>query len=161
MRNCLKRVGWIAIVLPVAGCAWLPDAYSGCDEAQPYQSSRQAEPLRVPAGGAQPDTRSALRIPEVTSPELPPEPGRCLDHPPAYSTNSQATASAAPPAAAGGELDFGMDGDRQWETRLGVNYSTLKQWIYKGTVRTTRTDGGHHRVPVHIHDSTYVNQSRS
>ena len=30
---------------------------------------------------------------------------------------------------------------------LGVNYSTLKQWIYKGAVRTVRTDGGHHRVP--------------
>jgi molybdopterin-binding protein len=32
-------------------------------------------------------------------------------------------------------------------TRLGVNYSTLKQWIYKGSVRTTRTSGGHHRIP--------------
>jgi len=31
--------------------------------------------------------------------------------------------------------------------RLGVNYSTLKQWIYKGSVRTSRTGGGHHRVP--------------
>jgi len=30
--------------------------------------------------------------------------------------------------------------------RLGVAYSTLKQWIYKGSVRTTRTAGGHHRV---------------
>jgi molybdopterin-binding protein len=30
--------------------------------------------------------------------------------------------------------------------RLGVSYSTLKQWIYKGTVRTVRTGGGHHRV---------------
>lgn len=29
---------------------------------------------------------------------------------------------------------------------LGVNYSTLKQWIYKGAVRTVRTEGGHHRV---------------
>jgi molybdopterin-binding protein len=29
---------------------------------------------------------------------------------------------------------------------LGVNYSTLKQWIYKGSVRTIRTEGGHHRV---------------
>jgi molybdopterin-binding protein len=29
---------------------------------------------------------------------------------------------------------------------LGVSYSTLKQWILKGTVRTVRTDGGHHRV---------------
>ncbi len=30
---------------------------------------------------------------------------------------------------------------------LGVSYSTLKQWIFKGTVRTVRTSGGHHRVP--------------
>lgn len=29
---------------------------------------------------------------------------------------------------------------------LGVTYSTLKQWIYKGSVRTVRTEGGHHRV---------------
>jgi molybdopterin-binding protein len=31
--------------------------------------------------------------------------------------------------------------------RVGVSYSTLKQWIYKGSVRTMRTEGGHHRVP--------------
>lgn len=30
--------------------------------------------------------------------------------------------------------------------RLGVSYSTFKQWIYKGSVRTVRTSGGHHRV---------------
>src|SRR6187402_1363670 len=30
--------------------------------------------------------------------------------------------------------------------RLGVGYSTLKQWIYGGRVRTTTTAGGHHRV---------------
>ena len=30
--------------------------------------------------------------------------------------------------------------------RLGVGYSTLKQWIHNGTVRTTTTAGGHHRV---------------
>lgn len=30
---------------------------------------------------------------------------------------------------------------------LGVTYSTLKQWIYKGALRTVRTEGGHHRVP--------------
>lgn len=30
--------------------------------------------------------------------------------------------------------------------RLGVSYSTLKQWIYKGSVRSIRTSGGHHRV---------------
>ena len=30
--------------------------------------------------------------------------------------------------------------------RLGVGYSTLKRWVYRGTVRTTRTEGGHHRI---------------
>jgi molybdopterin-binding protein len=30
--------------------------------------------------------------------------------------------------------------------RLGIGYSTLKQWIYNGTVRTTTTAGGHHRI---------------
>jgi len=29
--------------------------------------------------------------------------------------------------------------------RLGVAYSTLKQWIHQGKVRTTQTAGGHHR----------------
>ncbi|MGE5814138.1 MAG: TOBE domain-containing protein [Acidobacteriota bacterium] len=31
--------------------------------------------------------------------------------------------------------------------RLGVSYPTIKQWIYKGSLRTVRTEGGHHRVP--------------
>jgi len=30
---------------------------------------------------------------------------------------------------------------------LGVSYPTLKQWIYKGKVRTVKTPGGHHRLP--------------
>jgi molybdopterin-binding protein len=31
-------------------------------------------------------------------------------------------------------------------TQLGVGYSTMKLWIHKGRVRTTRTPGGHHRI---------------
>lgn len=31
-------------------------------------------------------------------------------------------------------------------TQLGVGYSTMKQWIYSGKVRTTTTAGGHHRI---------------
>ena len=30
--------------------------------------------------------------------------------------------------------------------RLGIGYSTLKQWIYQGRVRTSQTAGGHHRI---------------
>lgn len=36
---------------------------------------------------------------------------------------------------------------RQAAARVGVGYSTFKHWIYQGAVRTTRTRGGHHRVP--------------
>ena len=35
---------------------------------------------------------------------------------------------------------------RQAAERLGIGYSTLKQWIYRGSVRSTRTAGGHHRI---------------
>ena len=31
--------------------------------------------------------------------------------------------------------------------RMGIGYSTLKQWIHQGKIRTTQTAGGHHRVP--------------
>ena len=37
---------------------------------------------------------------------------------------------------------------REAADRLGVSYSALKQWIYKGTLRTVRTGGGHYRVPL-------------
>jgi molybdopterin-binding protein len=30
--------------------------------------------------------------------------------------------------------------------RLGVAYSTVKRWVHTGHVRTTRTEGGHHRI---------------
>ena len=30
---------------------------------------------------------------------------------------------------------------------LGISYPTLKQWIYKGKLKTAKTPGGHHRVP--------------
>jgi molybdopterin-binding protein len=36
---------------------------------------------------------------------------------------------------------------REAARRLGVSYPTVKQWIYKGSMRTRRTAGGHHRVP--------------
>ncbi|MGH9430471.1 MAG: TOBE domain-containing protein [Terriglobia bacterium] len=29
---------------------------------------------------------------------------------------------------------------------LGVSYATLKQWIYRGKIRSVKTPGGHHRI---------------
>jgi len=36
---------------------------------------------------------------------------------------------------------------RDAATVLGISYPTLKQWIYKGKLRTIKTAGGHHRIP--------------
>ena len=36
---------------------------------------------------------------------------------------------------------------RQAAERLGISYPTLKQWIYAGKIRSTKTAGGHHRIP--------------
>jgi molybdopterin-binding protein len=45
--------------------------------------------------------------------------------------------------------------------QLGVGYSTLKQWIYKGTIRTIRTEGGHHRIAQAEVDRMLTRQPRS
>jgi molybdopterin-binding protein len=29
----------------------------------------------------------------------------------------------------------------------GVSYPTLKQWIYRGKIKSVKTAGGHHRIP--------------
>src|SRR5262245_8086248 len=29
----------------------------------------------------------------------------------------------------------------------GISYPTLKQWIYKGKIKSVKTAGGHHRIP--------------
>jgi molybdopterin-binding protein len=30
---------------------------------------------------------------------------------------------------------------------LGISYASLKQWIYRGKVKSVQTLGGHHRIP--------------
>lgn len=98
MRIRAIRFGLLAAVAILSGCGWLPDAYTGCDEAQPYQAAQDVGPLRVPAGADRPDTRNALKIPELKAPELPREAGTCLEHPPPYAT----TPSDPPPAPSPG-----------------------------------------------------------
>jgi molybdopterin-binding protein len=36
---------------------------------------------------------------------------------------------------------------RETANILGISYPTLKQWIYKGKIKTVKTQGGHHRIP--------------
>ena len=49
---------------------------------------------------------------------------------------------------------------RRAADRLGVSYSTFKQWIYRGTVRTSRTGGGHHRIADAEIDRLLASQGR-
>jgi molybdopterin-binding protein len=45
--------------------------------------------------------------------------------------------------------------------RMGVAYSTLKQWIHRGKIRTTQTAGGHHRLSEAEIDRVLARQSPS
>lgn len=136
-----KHAPWLAAVLPLSGCGWLPDAYTGCDEARPYHSARQMEPLRVPAGSDLPDTRNALRIPDLATPELPGEPGTCLEHPPVIGTVAAAGGSAAAgasgaavvaPAEAGGPQPLQMEQSGPWQARLGARYQPTTDVDFDG-----------------------------
>ena len=37
---------------------------------------------------------------------------------------------------------------RQAAEKLGISYPALKHWILAGRIRTVKTPGGHHRVPL-------------
>jgi uncharacterized lipoprotein len=57
-----------------------------CKEPEGYAQAAEAPGLKIPPGFEAPDTRNALRIPELNTPEPPPrkrEEG-CLDQPPQY-----------------------------------------------------------------------------
>ncbi|MGO9641689.1 MAG: TOBE domain-containing protein [Candidatus Acidiferrales bacterium] len=44
---------------------------------------------------------------------------------------------------------------------LGISYSTLKLWIYKGKIRTVKTPGGHHRIPERELDKFLYRESQT
>jgi hypothetical protein len=57
-----------------------------CKEPEAYAQAQEGKTLIIPAGLEAPDTRNALRIPDLSTPEPPPrtrETG-CLDEPPNY-----------------------------------------------------------------------------
>jgi molybdopterin-binding protein len=45
---------------------------------------------------------------------------------------------------------------REFAARMGISYPTVKQWLYRGTLRAIKTPGGHYRIPTeeldrHLH----------
>ena len=43
---------------------------------------------------------------------------------------------------------FALLTPRQAAEKLGISYPAMKHWILAGRVRTVKTPGGHHQVPV-------------
>ena len=79
-----------------AGFAVLPGCKrlfaSSCNKPQAYAQAQSLPPLRIPVGLEGPDTRAALKIPELNEPEAPrgaQDP--CLQEPPAFATASSPT----------------------------------------------------------------------
>ena len=36
---------------------------------------------------------------------------------------------------------------REAAQRLGISYPTIKQWLYRGKIKSIKTPGGHYRIP--------------
>lgn len=82
-RICLAVLG--ASFTLLSGCRILGGGKS-CHDPQLYEQARSIAPLQIPEGLDGPDTRNAMRIPELSAP-APPPPGKddpCLDAPPQY-----------------------------------------------------------------------------
>jgi hypothetical protein len=78
----------LALLLAVAllpGCAALNPFQTTCAKPEDFAGVVDNAPLRVPAGKDMPDTRAALKIPSLETPEAPrPADSPCLDTPPKF-----------------------------------------------------------------------------
>jgi uncharacterized lipoprotein len=72
------------VILSLQGCRALTGS---CHDPAPYMRAESVPPLQFPPGLEAPDTRNALRIPELKEPAPPPrkEGDPCLDSPPPFS----------------------------------------------------------------------------
>jgi hypothetical protein len=73
------------LVLTAAGVSGCRAFAANCEEPQEYQAAVSVPPLKVPEGLNAPQTRGALKIPEVAETAKPRGRGEpCLDEPPSF-----------------------------------------------------------------------------
>jgi hypothetical protein len=78
----------LAATLVLAGCRNSPGG--NCTKPGLYTQAQSIAPLRIPAGLDAPDTRGALRVPDLNEPEVPrAADSPCLDQPPRYSNSAR------------------------------------------------------------------------
>ncbi len=81
----MSRIHW-SMSLAVLGLAGLAGCKSmSCNTPPAYGNSESIPSLKVPVGLETPDTRSALKVPELDAPARPRTNAEgCLDDPPSY-----------------------------------------------------------------------------
>ncbi|MEP7313871.1 MAG: hypothetical protein ABI859_14910 [Pseudomonadota bacterium] len=86
-RNFTARTTFLTLavaLLVLPGCKRFTTA--NCEKPQVYAAAETLPPLRIPGGLDSPNTRAALKIPELNEVEVPRVKGDpCLDEPPRYS----------------------------------------------------------------------------
>jgi uncharacterized lipoprotein len=89
----VRLIASAIVVLALSACRALTGS---CHDPAVYQQAQEAAPLKIPPGLEAPDTRNALKIPELGSPPPPPrkEGEPCLDAPPKYSVPRATTPEA-------------------------------------------------------------------
>src|SRR5882672_88066 len=136
-----------------SGCGLLhPD--KECEKPQDYETSQSIARLKVPAGFDAPDTRDALVVPDIATPEAPrTQSGACLDEPPRYRSEvagetgaqGQKDDKSASAAQAGEPLLAPTSSmrDRGWEWGFDVMYLNSADWSFEGgsTVSTSSDEG--------------------
>lgn len=93
MKKILLVLALTATTLGVVGCKAMRT--HACLKPGAYAGAQNGQPLQVPAGMDAPETRGALRIPELSQPaRVRAAAEGCLDAPPKF-----APPKASPPAA--------------------------------------------------------------
>ncbi len=83
----------VALVACVALGACRHRGVVTCAKPGGYEKAQSIAPLRIPSGLQAPDTRGALKIPELNEAAAAPLPaGQCLDTPPRYNPNARLVA---------------------------------------------------------------------
>lgn len=73
-------------LLLLGGCKSMTGS---CHKPHAYSDAKSLAPLQIPVGLDGPDTRAAVRIPELTEPEVPRgKKDPCLEEPPKFDTAS-------------------------------------------------------------------------
>lgn len=68
-------------------------------------------------------------------------------------SESSSTNRPARPAAPRSAANPTLLTPRQAAEKIGISYPALKHWILAGRIRTVKTPGGHHRVPIEALDA--------